>query len=248
MSSRVKASRFACGALACALATAAVLAAPADDKKDAKDKAAPKVEKSESELALESFTSAYELAAYGRRTKTAEALATAALMIAKTPFADVELPKEKQEGVEVSAYDPKAEANKLLAEAKKIDPKDRAVAEIAEKVADLLKEKSRSPVGGVKTFNISLSGGKTWTYTATYPVTNQPQTIGVAQFNYPGNIQLRLADPSKPGISNMNYSTNYSNPRFGLVSGWSFIPPPGGKVVVTIFSNASYDGGFVTLN
>jgi hypothetical protein len=131
---------------ALALAAAALLAvpaAPADDKKGAKDKERPKVEKTEEELASEALLTAHDLAAFGRRTKTAEALATAALMLAKTPYGGVEAPKDKPEGGGVRPYDPKEDALGLLAEAKAMDPKGTAVTEIAAKVSDLHRERPR---------------------------------------------------------------------------------------------------------
>ena len=172
--------------------------AHADKKEDPKDKSEPAAKPTEADLNREQFATATALVDFGRRTKSAEALAVAALMIAKTQFDDVELPKEKQEGVEVTKFDPKDEANKLLAEAKKIDPKGKAVAEIAEKVADLHRDTSRAPVGGVKTFKISLANGAAWNYSATYPP-NTTQSIGIAYFSRPSVAQIRLSDPTRPG-------------------------------------------------
>jgi hypothetical protein len=154
--------------------------ARADEKKDTKDKDAPKVAETEEELALATLLTAHELAAYGRRTKTAEALATAALMIAKTPFGAAETPKDKPEGAVVKAYDPQEAANALLAEAKKIDPKGKAVAEIAAQVADLHKERPRGRVSETIASGVSFYTAEGIEKLSTYKVANLTLPAGSA--------------------------------------------------------------------
>ena len=112
--------------------------------------------------AIEAIEMAHKLAVFGRSTKTPEALATAALVLAKASIDADDLPTDKQDGAEAVKYDQAGEAKVLLEEAKKLDPKSKAVEEIAATVAEELKEGKRGATTGAKSITVNLGAGKTY--------------------------------------------------------------------------------------
>lgn len=224
--------------------TALALAAAgrADDKKDPKDADEPTIgEKSESALAVEALETANGLAQFGRRTKTAKALATAALVIAKTPQAAVDLPKDKQDGVELAEFDPSAEAKVLLDEATKLAPKNKAVEDMAATVAELLKEAKRGAVGGATSITARILPGKTYTRTKHFEG-NSKKLLFTVTLTGPAPTGFYLVPPTwmkaylTQGPKNDRITAVQSSGDFIKFERWPYKADTFGVVVTNVYS------------
>ena len=171
-------------------------------------------EKKDSLSAIEAIETAQKLAVFGRTTKTPEALATAALMIAKTSIDPDDLPTDKQDGTEVVKYDQEADIKGLLAEASKMAPENKAVAEIK----DTVKGMKRGATTGAQTIIVNIKPGATYRLLRTFngggsvgkfcvtvkdpapqgSYSTPPQWIAVSVTNQNGKP---LPDPEGDGIS-----------------------------------------------
>jgi hypothetical protein len=145
-----------------------------------KDADAPLV-MSESGQAVADLGLAYDLIEYGRKTKTPEALITAALILHRTP---VEKSSEPSGG-EASAIPAPAE---LLAEAKKLRPDDKALADVIAQAQDSLKEKPRGAVGGPKQQSRRLAPGAQIVMTANFHAKHQ----GVVNWVAGGHVKVEI--------------------------------------------------------
>ena len=136
---------------------AGLLAMPAvraeEPKKD-KEKDEPVATLSPEAQAVEDLDTAHKLADYGKRTKSVEALCSAAAIIAKTK---VEVSDEKTEGVEKVEYDRFKDAEGLIAEAEGYAKKDDKFAkELIASTKELVKETPRGAKGGPKALPFTI--------------------------------------------------------------------------------------------
>jgi hypothetical protein len=109
----------------------------------------------ESAQAVSDLGMAHELIEYGRRTKTPEALITAALILHRTPA-------EKAADAQLDESNAPAA---LLAEARKLRPTDKTLAGLADQAAEAISETARGAITGPRTTGGVLRRGSGATIT-----------------------------------------------------------------------------------
>jgi hypothetical protein len=118
---------------------------------------------------------AFSLAEYGRKNKSPDSLVAAARILRKirtTPLTDKptdeapkgEKPDKVEAGSEVSLV---AESDKMLAEARKMAPDDKLIADLADRAA---KEKTRAALGGPRSYSGAIRAGHTQTHNVSFRV------------------------------------------------------------------------------
>ena len=154
-----------------ALAAVATAGRAEDDKKgtNALDReAAAKATVTDAAKAVDQLALGRRLAAYGRATKSPEALALAARILADTPATNTPTKPTGEDARGAKPADKPARDDTpmgLLAEAKKLAGSDPTVAALAAKVEV---EKARGAVAGARTWVETVGGGRTDQYTITF--------------------------------------------------------------------------------
>jgi hypothetical protein len=156
----------------------------------------PSKEKLEADAAaIQHITSAYDLAAYGRKEKAPELLVSAAFVL-RTVHVEKgdEKPKvekgEESDGKPAEAVSLKAVSDKLLAEAREMAAGDKLVLDLADRVT---KEKTRESVGGPRSYYHQPGAGSTLTWNVTF-YGGRPASVGVTG-NGRNSITLTVQGP-----------------------------------------------------
>jgi len=134
---------------------------------------------------------AHDLIAYGRRTKTPEALITAALILHRNPS---EQAKDQPAGERPAALSPAD----LLAEAKKLRADDKALADLVARALDAIGEQSRGSTSGPQMWSGRLNPGATQTITRVFKA-REPAVVRVQAVPLPPAPPRLGERPTPPG-------------------------------------------------
>jgi hypothetical protein len=190
-------TRFTLAAAALALLGGLGLGAAPDDKKPTPKGGAPSATGAAAVLEIDT---AYDLADLGRAEKKPALLIVAARMMAKHKLVPGDGKATTEGGKEVASsadLSMREQAERLLAEAKSMDPSNEAVAALVAAATKELEAGGRGAIGGPKYYSHSPGVGQTINLAVPF-VPGQPATISV-RGNGRNSLTLKVQHPGRGG-------------------------------------------------